>query len=83
MCLANSLDEVVETETKEPPVEYDLTLDDIDDEELDSYIMTEEEIMRKDGLWHKHNATYLAELKRKFFINSFLFCITFQFYLIR
>lgn len=71
MCLANSLEEVVVTEPKVAPVEFDLTLEDIDDEELDSYIMSEDEIMRKNGLWHKHNATYLADLKRMYIIITF------------
>lgn len=41
----------------------DLSLDDIDDEELDGYIMTENEAQYKDQMWKKLNADYLHEAK--------------------
>lgn len=64
MGLVNSLEDVVNT-ANALPEEVDLSFDDIDDAELDSYIMNEDEIKYKDGLWHKVNAAYLAEMKSK------------------
>ncbi|XP_065169196.1 transcription factor IIIB 90 kDa subunit [Atheta coriaria] len=64
MGLVNSLEDVVNT-ANALPEEVDLSFDDIDDAELDSYIMNEDEIKYKDGLWHKVNAAYLAEMKIK------------------
>lgn len=43
--------------------EIDVT--DLDDEELDSYIMSEKEADMKSSLWHKVNATYLEQQKEK------------------
>lgn len=47
----------------------EIPLDDLDDEELDTYILTEHESNTKSGLWHKQNATYLEELKSKSLLN--------------
>lgn len=66
MGLANSLDDVGNPTLNTSFTEVNLTIDDIDDEELDAYIMSEEEFLRKDGLWHKINATYLEEQRSKF-----------------
>ncbi|XP_063985755.1 transcription factor IIIB 90 kDa subunit [Diachasmimorpha longicaudata] len=52
-------EELFETENGE----IDMT--DVDDEELDSYIMTEKEASMKSSLWHKVNATYLEQQKEK------------------
>ncbi|XP_015121966.1 transcription factor IIIB 90 kDa subunit [Diachasma alloeum] len=52
-------DDLFETENGE----IDMT--DVDDEELDSYIMTEKEASMKSNLWHKVNATYLEQQKEK------------------
>lgn len=38
---------------------------DIDDEELDSYILSEKESQSKSALWNKVNADYLAQQKEK------------------
>ena len=67
MGLVNSLEDVVDTTAEEVSQEFDLSLDDIDDRELDTYIMTEDEYQHKSGLWHKMNATYLEEQRRKEF----------------
>lgn len=64
MGLANSIDDVVHTESN-TQTEIDVTFDDIDDEELDAYIMTDDEFKRKNGLWHKLNAGYLEEQRSK------------------
>lgn len=63
MGLANSLDDVADTTSSNTAVEFDMSLDDIDDAELDSYIMNEDEFQYKNGLWHKLNAEYLDQLK--------------------
>lgn len=39
--------------------------DDIDDEELDNYILSEKEVQSKSALWNKVNATYLVQQKEK------------------
>ncbi|KAI4468945.1 brf1-like tbp-binding domain [Holotrichia oblita] len=65
MGLANSLDDVTDTTSNNTAVEFDMSLDDIDDAELDSYIMNEDEFQYKNGLWHKLNAEYLDQLKGK------------------
>lgn len=65
MGLANSLEDVVSNPSTTHTLDVDLSLDGIDDEELDSYIMNDDEFERKNGLWHKHNADYLEYLKSK------------------
>lgn len=56
--------------TREKPVEDtevqqtgEIDLDDIDDNEIDSYIMSEQEALNKDSLWMKVNAEYIKELQ--------------------
>lgn len=43
----------------------DLNLDDLDDEEIDGYILTESEAVLKDRLWNKMNAEYLKIAKER------------------
>lgn len=43
----------------------ELDLDGLDDEEIDGYIMTEDESKYKDEMWNKLNADYLKEAKAK------------------
>lgn len=69
MGLANSIDDVVPTESN-THTEIEVTFDDIDDEELDAYIMTDDEFQRKNGLWLKLNATYLEEQRSKYTANK-------------
>lgn len=69
MGLANSLDDTSNAVPGISTEEFDLSLDDIDDEELEAYIMSEHEFQCKSGLWHKCNAAYLEEQKGMFFIN--------------
>lgn len=65
MGLANSLEDCVsiETNTVKQLNNEELSLEGIDDDEIDMYIMTEDESKYKDGLWNKINATYLQEQK--------------------
>lgn len=55
------------TNTAVEPAEQtgEIDLQDIDDNEIDSYIMSEQEASNKDCLWMKVNADYLQELKEK------------------
>ncbi|XP_058813517.1 transcription factor IIIB 90 kDa subunit [Topomyia yanbarensis] len=43
----------------------DLISEDLDDEEIDGYIMTEEEARYKDMMWNRLHAEYLKEMKEK------------------
>lgn len=66
--LVNTLDDVV-SDANVISEEISLNLDDIDDEEIDYYIMNDDEIATKDGLWHQNNAAYLEELKGEYLIS--------------
>lgn len=46
-------------------INLDMNFDDIDDEELDSYIMTDNEYETKNEIWHTINADYLQKQKEK------------------
>lgn len=46
----------------------EIKLDGLDEDEIDSYIMSADEAKYKDGIWNKINATYLEEQKSKFII---------------
>ncbi|XP_056635285.1 transcription factor IIIB 90 kDa subunit [Diorhabda sublineata] len=63
--LPNSLEDT--SNAYHPPDELDLDMnfDDLNDEELDTYIMSEHEFESKKTLWYKRNATYLEEQKIK------------------
>ncbi|KAF5271769.1 hypothetical protein FQA39_LY08092 [Lamprigera yunnana] len=63
MGLASSLDDIVNAPTNTHSIAVDLTFDDVDDEELDAYIMNDDEFKEKNGLWLKENASYLEYLK--------------------
>lgn len=65
MGLAKSLDDTSNAVHNSPDLTVDMSLDDIDDEEIDTYIMSENEYQKKNGLWHELNAPYLEELKSK------------------
>ncbi|XP_045460497.1 transcription factor IIIB 90 kDa subunit [Harmonia axyridis] len=67
MGLAKSLDDTSNAPQAEAveSLEIDLNFDDIDDDEIDSYIMSENEYLRKNGLWNMRNAKYLEEQKEK------------------
>lgn len=51
---------------QESQLNTSFNLDDIDDEELDSYIMSEKECEVKKDLWHVQNADYLKKQTGKF-----------------
>lgn len=65
MGLAKSLEDTSNAVQNSPALAVDMSLDDIDDEEIDTYIMSETEYQKKNGLWHALNATYLEEQKSK------------------
>lgn len=65
MGLANSLDDVADPPSNNAAEEFDMSFADIDDEELESYIMNEDEIQYKNGLWLRMNADYLDQQKSK------------------
>ncbi|KAJ8924186.1 hypothetical protein NQ315_006977, partial [Exocentrus adspersus] len=65
MGLANSLDDTSNACQPSTAFEVDFTFDDIDDSELDTYIMTDTEFECKSGLWHQKNADYLEEQRVK------------------
>lgn len=73
MGLAKSLDDTSNAVQNSPDLAVDMSLDDIDDDEIDTYIMSENEYQKKNGLWHELNASYLEELKSKFGHFIFLF----------
>lgn len=45
----------------------ELNLDGIDDEEINQYLMSEEDAKNKDNIWMSLNATYLKEQKGQYF----------------
>lgn len=66
MGLANSMDDCSSIQPQSESVEDgngEIDLSDIDDDEIDSYIMSEREAQYKDSLWMKINATFLKEQK--------------------
>lgn len=66
MGLANSLDDCSSTQPQSESIEDgngEIDLTGIDDGEIDSYIMSEQEAQYKDSLWMKINATFLKEQK--------------------
>jgi hypothetical protein len=66
MGLANSLDDCSSIQPQSEFLEVgngEIDLTGIDDEEIDSYIMSEREAQYKDSLWMKINATFLQEQK--------------------
>lgn len=82
MGLANSLEDTSNAVQSSLALAVDMSLDDIDDDEIDTYILSENEYQRKDGLWHEMNAPYLEELKSEY-ENKILVCIYVLMLLIR
>ncbi|CAH1970760.1 unnamed protein product [Acanthoscelides obtectus] len=65
MGLATSLDDTANVQNS-GVVEMTLTnFDDIDDDEIDSYILSEKEFQCKNGLWYERNSEYLEQQKAK------------------
>ncbi|XP_001655206.2 transcription factor IIIB 90 kDa subunit [Aedes aegypti] len=62
MC-SNNTDRKEKIETREDDGE--LYLDDLDDDEINGYIMTEEEARYKDMMWNRLHAEHLKEMKEK------------------
>lgn len=79
MGLVASLDDTSNATAAAPSLEMSLTFDDLDDAELDTYIMSEHEFQCKKGLWHKRNADYLEAQKCKI-LKKLLFCKCIIFY---
>lgn len=67
MGLASSIDDISNSFQSNPPLEIELTFDDLDEAEIDTYIMSEDEFKCKKTLWYKINASYLEEQKGNFF----------------
>ncbi|XP_053670379.1 transcription factor IIIB 90 kDa subunit [Anopheles nili] len=68
ICTNNGPERSVEESTLEDPANGgngDLLTEDLDDDEIDGYIMTEEEAETKNKLWQQLNEEYLRELKIK------------------
>lgn len=65
MGLATSLEDTSNAVQSCPALPVDMSLDDVDDDEIDTYIMSENEYQKKNGLWHELNAPYLEEQKSK------------------
>jgi len=66
MGLANSLDDCSSIQPQSESIEDgngEIDLIGIDDDEIDSYIMSEQEAQYKDSLWMKINAAFLKEQK--------------------
>ncbi|XP_026829717.1 transcription factor IIIB 90 kDa subunit [Ooceraea biroi] len=61
---SNEYKEKADNNLEDKTVE-DIHTSDIDDEELDSYILTEKETRYKSALWNKVNADYLVQQKEK------------------
>lgn len=73
--LGMSLDVSKPSENSEANVEGE-SLDDIEDDEINSIIMTPREALHKTHLWHKLNAPYLKEQKRLYLCINFFFINT-------
>lgn len=65
MGLANSLDDTSNAFQPASEVELDLNFEDLDDDEIDTYIMNEDEFQCKQELWYQRNAEFLEEQKGK------------------
>lgn len=66
MGLANSLSDTSNALQPAPSIEVDLTsFEELDDAELDSYIMSDHEAECKKVLWHERNAAYLEQQKSR------------------
>ncbi|XP_066262675.1 transcription factor IIIB 90 kDa subunit [Euwallacea similis] len=64
--LPSSMDDTINAlQPQQTQSNVSMSLDDIDDEEIDSYIMTNKEFEVKKDLWHKVNADYLRKQKEK------------------
>ncbi|XKL63690.1 hypothetical protein PGB90_006054 [Kerria lacca] len=61
----NELENVVINKDSNTSEIVDVSMDDLDEEELDSYIVTEEEFKQKQKAWSELYATYLEEQKTK------------------
>ncbi|XP_055584913.1 transcription factor IIIB 90 kDa subunit isoform X2 [Uranotaenia lowii] len=65
MCSTTNLEkrEIMKAETMDD--NGDLITDDLDDDEINGYIMTEDEAQYKDLMWNRLHADYLKEMKEK------------------
>lgn len=65
MMFTNCPNESKEKDNNSEEPSKEIYLSDIDDEELDSYILSEKESQSKSALWNKVNADYLVQQKEK------------------
>ncbi|XP_028131953.1 transcription factor IIIB 90 kDa subunit [Diabrotica virgifera virgifera] len=63
--LPNSLEDTSNAYQPPEQLQLDMNFDDLDDDELDTYIMTDNEVHNKKTMWYRRNATYLEEQKIK------------------
>ncbi|BFF92524.1 transcription factor IIIB 90 kDa subunit [Drosophila madeirensis] len=57
--------ELEDVERAKQPMETELVIDDLNDDELDQYVLTEEEAVTKLEMWKNMNAEYLQEQKER------------------
>ncbi|XP_022212471.2 transcription factor IIIB 90 kDa subunit [Drosophila obscura] len=57
--------ELEDVERAKLPLETELVIDDLNDDELDQYVLTEEEAVTKLEMWKNMNAEYLQEQKER------------------
>lgn len=64
MC-SHNIDRKQHAKTEAEEDDGELNLDDLDDDEINGYIMTEEEARYKDMMWNRLHAEHLKEMKEK------------------
>ncbi|XP_065077012.1 transcription factor IIIB 90 kDa subunit [Ochlerotatus camptorhynchus] len=64
MC-SHNIERKENTKTEDKEDDGELNLDDLDDDEINGYIMTEEEARYKDMMWNRLHAEHLKEMKEK------------------
>lgn len=64
MC-SHNIDRKENAKTENREDDGELNLDDLDDDEINGYIMTEEEARYKDMMWNRLHAEHLKEMKEK------------------
>ncbi|EDW24090.1 GL23944 [Drosophila persimilis] len=57
--------ELEDVERAKQPLETELVIDDLNDDELDQYVLTEDEAVTKLEMWKNMNAEYLQEQKER------------------
>ncbi|EFO21323.2 BRF1 protein [Loa loa] len=63
--IKNEVEPIIETSSEKLNSNEELDLEGIDDEEIDTYILTEEEVDLKTRFWMKLNGEHLKEMERR------------------